>query len=223
MSQNFIKVFFNFPHISSQPIKTECLEISSKYFFKVSSRLIAANQTPVSQNFIKVFFNFSAHFFAAKQKWVSQNFIKIFLSFPHVSSQPIKTECLEISSKFFFLNLPHVSSQPIKSQCLRISSKYFLKSFLPVILTKYNRISQNLIKAFFQISRSFPFRQPKPSVSQFLVFFSSLSLFPRQMTDYKTTWLQDQSTNAANSGKDVTTRLAKKLRTISNILVQYLT
>ena len=93
VSRNFIKVFFfkNFPHVSSQPIKSQCLRISSKYFsifrtfsrsqskpnvskfhqsifFKFSSRLIAANQTPVSQNFIEVFFNFSAHFFAANQR-----------------------------------------------------------------------------------------------------------------------------------------------------------
>ena len=132
----------------------------------------------------------------------------------------MKTESLKLEKKT--RNCETLGFGWRKGNEREISSKYFLKSFLPVISTKYNRISQNLIKAFFS---NFPLVSFSPTKTECLTisFFSSLSLFPRQMTDYKTTRLPDQSTNAANCGKDVTTRLAKKLRTISYILVQYLT
>ena len=163
MSQNFIKVLFNYPHVSSQPIKTECLEISSKYF----------------------------------------------LNFRHVSSQPIKSESLRMSFFQFFPSRPFnqiqsgvsefhqiilqtfskFPSQPMKTECLRISSKYFFKIFST---GNFNQIQSDISEFNQSIFFSkFPLVSSSPTKTEFLTisccFFSSLSLFPPQMTDYNTT------------------------------------
>ena len=131
MSQNFIKVFFNFPHVSqnvflpsrpfnqiqsgvsefhqiilqsfckfpSQPIKTECLRISSRYFFNfphVSPRLTESLE--ISSEYFSSILTFHR---SQSNASVSEIHQSIFISFPHIHSQPIKRECLRISLKCF--------------------------------------------------------------------------------------------------------------------------
>ena len=170
-------IFLNFPHVSSQPIKSECLKISSRYFLKFSARFLAANEKRVSQNFIKVCFNFSARFLAAKQMRVSQNFIEVFFNF---SARFFAANQKRVSQNFIkvFLNVPYVSSQTMKSECLRISSRYFLisrtfprsqaNSSVPefhqsfffnfsarFLAANEKRVSQNFIKVYFKLSAPF--------------------------------------------------------------------
>ena len=139
MSQNFIKVFLNFPHVSSQPIKSQCLRISLKYFSIFRTFPRSQSKARVSE----------CHFF---QFFPSRPFNQIQSGVSELHQIILQTFC-----KF--------PSQPMKTESLRISSKYFLKSFLRVISTKYNWISQNLIKAFFS---GFPLVSSSPTKTEFL-------------------------------------------------------
>ena len=145
-------------HVSSEPIKTQCLRISSNYFFFqiICMFLLSQSKSSVSEFHQIVFF--SNHM--------------------HVSSKPIKSECLRISS-IFFSNHMHVSSKPIESECLRISSSYF---------SNHMHVSSKPIKSgclrisiFFSTFFKLLLDQSKPSVPQFLN--SSLGLIPPKMTD----------------------------------------
>ena len=112
-----IVFFSNHMHVSSKPIKSESLRISSIFFsnhMHVSSKPIKSECIRISSSY------FSNHV--------------------HVSSKPIESECLRISSSYFS-NHMHVSSKPIKSGCLRIS--YFFQLFSSFSSTNQNRVSHN--------------------------------------------------------------------------------
>ena len=82
MSPNFIKIytFWNYLHVSFEPIQTECLRISSNYFF---SKIIWT--FPLSQSGLSV----------------SDLHEKIyFLNYMHVTSKANKTECLRTFQDF---------------------------------------------------------------------------------------------------------------------------
>ena len=121
--------------------------------------------------------------------------IVFFSNHMHVSSKPIKSECLRISS-FFFQKYMHVSSKPIKSKCLRNSSFFFqiictfLLSQSKVSVSEFHQVIFQIICTFLlslskvgvsEFHIFFNFFQSKPSVPQFLK--SSLSLIPPKMTD----------------------------------------
>ena len=108
VSQNFIKViFFNFPHVSSQPSKIECPRISSKYF----STFPHVSLQPIKSECLKI------------SSW----FLKFFL---HVSSQPMKSECLRISSRYFF----KFSARFLAANKKRVSQN-FIEVFFKIFCT----------------------------------------------------------------------------------------
>ena len=96
-------------HVSSKPIKIECLRISSNCFF----------------------FQIICTFLLSQSKVSVSEFHHFFSNHMHVSSKPIESECLRISSSYFS-NHMHVSSKPIKSGCLGIS--YFFSTFFKLLL-----------------------------------------------------------------------------------------
>ena len=165
VSRNFIEVFFLiFNHVSSQPIKGQCLRISSKYFSIFRTFPRSQSKASVSE-FHQSIFQFSARFLAANQNRVSRNFIKVFFSnFPHGSSQPIKSQCLRISSKFFsiFRTFPRSQSKASVSE-FHQSIFQFSARFLAA---NQNRMSRNFIKVFFQIFLTFDRSQSNASVSE---------------------------------------------------------
>ena len=93
----------------------------------------------------------------------------------HVSSKPIESECLRISSRYF-LNHMHVSSKPIKSECLRISSFFF--QIICTFLLSQSKVSvSEFHQVIFQIKCTFLLGLSKVSVSEFHQFFHLLSSF----------------------------------------------
>ena len=143
------RYFFNFPQVSSQPMKSECLRISSRYFFLIFRKFPRSQAKSSVSEFHQSFLNFSASFLAAKQNRVCQNFIKVFSTFRHVSSQPIKSECLKKFIKVFSFKF---SARFLAANEKRVSQnfiKVFFNFSARFLAANQNRVSQNFIKVFF--------------------------------------------------------------------------
>ena len=113
-----------FSNAAFQPFPFEYLRVSLNFFSNflhvLMQNFLHLNQS-VSPNLIKVFFWIECTFHLSQSKLSVSEFHQIifFSNHMHVSSKPIKIECLRISSNCFFSSLNifhmHVSSKPIKS------------------------------------------------------------------------------------------------------------
>ena len=127
----------------------------------------------MSPNFIKFFFKIICTFLLSQSKLsVSEIHQSIFSqNYMHVSFEPIKIECLRISSNCFFSNHMHVSSKPIKSESLRISSFFF--QIICTFLLSQSKVSvSEFHQVIFQIICTFLLSLSKVGVSEFHIFFN---------------------------------------------------